>query len=163
MFLAATKFRNEICGGEATIQEYCISIARHGGAVVAEILGTDILDAPNSCVRNCNFANVRLPIDADKVQDPDKVQEWLKITSVKESGIYYQAYRYRGHFYWRLSGMIYLEEADYRKGAEVLKALCVRVQNGEHVKKTRRPSDGESTSEDTPPDTPVTEYRFGSH
>lgn len=151
------KFRKEVCGGEAAIQDYCMSIARRGGAIAAGVLGTDILDADNSCTRKCNFANVRLPLDVDSLQSPETVPIWLKMTSVKESGLYYQAYLYRGHFYWRLSGMIYVEEADFRKGAEVLKALCERVKSGEHVKKTRRPSDGESTSEETPPDTPVTE------
>lgn len=30
--------------------------------------------------------------------------------------------------------MVYVDVDDYRRGAEVLKALCARVRNGEHVK-----------------------------
>ncbi|RYP60529.1 hypothetical protein DL770_009973 [Monosporascus sp. CRB-9-2] len=133
---AALKFRNEVCGGEAAIQEYSISIAQRAGAITAEILGTEIMDCPGSCLRNCNFSNVRLPIDLDSTPCPEKVTDWLKRTGVSESGMYYQTILYRGHWYWRISGMIYLEQADYRKGAEVLKGLCERVSKGEHVPKT---------------------------
>lgn len=70
----------------------------------------------------------------DKLQDPGRVPDWLKRTGVRESGVYYQAFPYRGHLYWRLSGMIYLEEEDFRRGAEILKGLCDRVAEGEHVK-----------------------------
>ncbi|RYP11102.1 hypothetical protein DL764_000260 [Monosporascus ibericus] len=133
---AALKFRNEVCGGEAAIQEYSISIAQRAGAITAEILGTEIMDCPGSCLRKCNFSNVRLPIDLDSTPFPEKVVDWLKRTGTSESGMYYQTVLYRGHWYWRISGTIYLEQADYRKGAEVLKGLCERVRKGEHVPKT---------------------------
>ena len=122
-----------MCGGESTIQEYCISIARRAGALTAEILGTDVLDHPNSCMRECNFANVRLPLDFDAIKDREAVPEWMKTTGLRESGIYFQIVTYRGYWYWRLSGMIYLEEADYATGAHVLKDLCDRVKAEEHL------------------------------
>lgn len=129
----ARNFRDETCGGEAKIREYCKSIARRAGAIAAEILGTDVLDAPGSCARDCNFANVRLPLNVESIKDAAKVPGWLKLTAVRESSLYYQAFLYRGHLYWRLSGMIYVEDADFRKGAEILKGLCSRVRKGEHA------------------------------
>ncbi len=132
----ALRFRNEVCGGEASIQEYSKAVARRGGAVAAEVLGTDVMDSPGSCMRDCNFANVRLPLD-DPAATPsaDAVTAWLKATGVRESGIYFQTIIHRGHWYWRLSGTVYVEEADFRKGAEVLKALCERIRKGEHAPK----------------------------
>lgn len=130
------KFREEVCGGEASIQEYSRSIAQRGAAIVAEALGTDIMDSPGSCLRNCNFANVRLPLDLKSIPSPESITLWMKKTGVKESGTYFQTIIYRGHLYWRLSGVIYVEEADFHKGVQVLKGLCERVKKGEHVQKS---------------------------
>lgn len=94
------------------------------------------MDTPGSCLRNCNFANVRLPIDLESVPNPEGITMWMKITGVNESGAYYQTIIYRGHLYWRVSGTIYVEEADFRKGAEILKGLCERANKGEHVQKS---------------------------
>ncbi|KAI1208363.1 putative aminotransferase family protein [Annulohypoxylon truncatum] len=138
---AARNFRNDVCGGEAAIQVYCHRVAQESAAVAAEILGTSIMDCPGSCLRDCAFANVRLPLDIGtdgpgKV-DPahaNKVSDWFKKTGYRENGIYFQTVLYRGVWWWRISGMIYVEVEDFRKGAEILKGLCERVRNGEHVK-----------------------------
>ncbi|KAH7031581.1 putative aminotransferase family protein [Microdochium trichocladiopsis] len=131
---AAVKFRNETCGGEAVIREYTSAIAQRAAVIVADMFGTEILDHPGSCMRKCNFANVRLPLDYAAFEIPDTVVYWIKKTAVEESGVYFQLVGFQGAFYWRISGMIYLEEDDYRKGAEVLQKLCARVEKGEHLK-----------------------------
>ncbi|KAJ1333070.1 hercynylcysteine S-oxide lyase [Microdochium nivale] len=130
---AALEFRSETCGGEAAIMEYTSSIARRAGVLVADILGTEILDHPGSCMRRCNFANVRLPLDYAVVRARHKVVLWIKRTAVAESGVYFQTVEFQGAFWWRISGMVYLEEDDYRIGAEVLKKLCARIAEGEHM------------------------------
>ncbi|KAI5926198.1 putative aminotransferase family protein [Camillea tinctor] len=150
---AAADFRNTICGGEDAIRSYCHSVAQEGGAAAAQILGTEIMDCEGSCLRQCNFANVRLPLaladdndtssssptttaNTEKKLDPQhaaKVTPWLKVAGVKESGMYFQTVLYRGAWWWRLSGMIYVEVDDFRRGAEVLKKLCERIRDGEHV------------------------------
>ncbi|KAI1493481.1 hypothetical protein F5X96DRAFT_621379 [Biscogniauxia mediterranea] len=162
---AALDFRNNICGGEDAIRAYCRSVARRGAALAAEILGTEIMDCEGSCLRQCNFANVRLPLELlpapttpttnttttttttipttggeNKKQklllDPKhagKVTPWLKHAGVRESGMYFQTVLYRGAWWWRLSGMVYVEAGDFGRGAEVLRALCARVRDGEHV------------------------------
>lgn len=143
------------------IRSYCFEMARRAADLTVEVLGTDIMDCPGSCLRECNFANVRLPIDAAVVKAPERVQEWIRVTGVRESGIYYQVVYYRDVFYWRISGMIYLEEADYRKGAEVLNVLCVRVRANEHAPEDLASSDeavgfGDDTStEGSCPNTPT--------
>ncbi|KAI1455957.1 putative aminotransferase family protein [Annulohypoxylon moriforme] len=138
---AARDFRNNICGGETAIQKYCHTVAQQSAAVAAQILGTSIMDCPGSCLRDCAFANVRLPLELgndgpDKI-DPahaHKVSDWFKETGYRENGTYFQTVFYRGIWWWRISGMIYVEVEDFRKGAEVLKGLCERVRNGEHIK-----------------------------
>ncbi|KAI0597430.1 putative aminotransferase family protein [Biscogniauxia sp. FL1348] len=151
---AAIDFRNNVCGGEETIRAYCRSVAQRGAALAAEILGTEIMDCAGSCLRQCNFANVRLPLELatttnttntttttattgeQQLLDPKhagKVTPWLKVTGVRESGMYFQTVLYRGAWWWRLSGMVYVEADDFGRGAEVLRALCERVRRGEHV------------------------------
>lgn len=78
----ALKFRSEICGGEASVSQYCEGIARLGGARMAEILSTEVLGGSSSSFRRCAFANVRLPlslsvlgIDAGSGQ---RVAKWMQ-------------------------------------------------------------------------------------
>ncbi|KAI0892713.1 putative aminotransferase family protein [Annulohypoxylon nitens] len=138
---AARDFRNNVCGGEIAIQQYCHLVAQQSAAVAAEILGTSIMDRPGSCLRDCAFANVRLPLelgtDGPGKIDPayaHKISDWFKQTGYRENGTYFQTVFYRGVWWWRISGMIYVEVEDFRKGAEILKGLCERVRNGEHIK-----------------------------
>lgn len=108
------------------------------------------MDTPGSCIRDCYFANVRLPLELGngsgvdvsspgkkKEVDPahaDAVSDWFKETGVRESGVYFQTVLYRGVWYWRVSGMVYVGVEDFKRGAEVLKGLCERVCKGEHIK-----------------------------
>ncbi|KAI0848058.1 putative aminotransferase family protein [Daldinia vernicosa] len=138
---AAIDFRDKVCGGDAAIKKYCHNVAQRSAEVAAEILGTSIMDIPGSCLRDCFFANVRLPLELG-TDGPGKVDpahaggvcDWFKETGSRESGMYFQTEFYRDIWWWRISGMVYVEVDDYRRGAEVLKALCARVRNGEHVK-----------------------------
>ncbi|KAI1170948.1 putative aminotransferase family protein [Nemania sp. FL0916] len=151
---AALAFRTQICGGEAAIQEYCFSVARRAGEVAAAIFETEVMDSPGSRMRECNFANVRLPLtisssSANQNEDgkgkgewqngvipaehADRVGLWFKATGVRESGCYFQTCAYGGAFWWRLSGMIYVDVEDFRKGAEILKGLCERAGKGEYL------------------------------
>ncbi|KAI0424227.1 aminotransferase family protein-like protein [Xylaria sp. FL1042] len=144
---AALAFRAEICGGEDAIREYCRSVARQGGEVAASILGTEVMDTPASRMRECYFANVRLPltITTDNnnndtgaregkipLRDVGKVVQWFKETGVRESGFYFQAGPWRGALWWRLSGMVYVDVDDFRRAAEVIKGLCERAGKGEY-------------------------------
>jgi len=62
-----------------------------------------------------------------------KIVLWIKETGIKESGCYIQTCLYRGAFWWRLSGMIYVDVDDFRRGAEVLKGLCERIREGGYL------------------------------
>lgn len=137
---AALDFRTNICGGEPATQAYSHKVAQESATAVAAILGTDIMDAPGSCIRDCAFANVRLPLEqglGESQVDPAHahvVSDWFKETGSRESGMYFQTVLYGGVWYWRVSGMVYVEVEDFRRGAEVLRGLCERVRRGEHVK-----------------------------
>ncbi|KAI1746561.1 putative aminotransferase family protein [Xylaria castorea] len=150
---AALAFRDEVCGGEEAIHTYCRALARESGEVAASILGTEVMDVAaggsSSCMRECNFANVRLPVvisDSDSgaagtgtgttavhPRDAKEVIMWFKRTGTLESGTYFQICHYRGALWWRLSATVYVEVDDFRKGAKVLLGLCERVGKGEWI------------------------------
>lgn len=92
---------------------------------------------------DCSFVNVGVPLEINsssssspRTVNPlhaNRIIQWLKVTGVKENGCFYQMCLYRGKFWWRLSGMIYLEVRDYVHAAEALKGLCERVLEGEYL------------------------------
>ncbi|KAI1358142.1 aminotransferase family protein-like protein [Xylaria arbuscula] len=146
MVKGALAFRSQVCGGEGAIRQYCRSIVRKGAKVALSIFGTEIMDSPNSRIRECYFANVRLPLEM--VDDDDsagretkkiplshgaRVIQWFREVGVRESGCYTQLYVYYGVMWWRISGMIYVDEDDFRKAAEMLKGLCERAAKGEYL------------------------------
>ncbi|KAH8652229.1 putative aminotransferase family protein [Xylariales sp. PMI_506] len=176
---AALAFRQNVCGGEQNIREYCYSMAQRGAEIAAELFGTYIMDVPGSDMRKCNFANVRMPLDLGTEEefetprpastsgkiDPRRAREvsgWIQRVGCAESGIYFQNFLYRGDWWWRISGMIYLEESDFRTGAEVLNKLCARVRDGEYLQSGAQSvvvgaedRDFDSDTDSSPPATPI--------
>lgn len=176
---AALRFRSEVCGGEDAIRAYTQSIARQGGALAAAIFGTEVMDCAGSSMRQCSFANVRMPLTmgseggADDMEPKPgviprahghRVSNWIKIRGCEESGIYFQTFPYYGSWWWRLSGMVYVEAEDFRRGAEVLKRLCERVERGEYLGENPPhavETEGEiDDSDSTPLDTPTSSNLF---
>lgn len=142
----AIEFRDNVCGGEEAIREYCFRLAYQGGNRAAEILGTEVMDVPDVTrygnLRRCNFANVRLPLTVVKEggvvregevreQDVRNVTVWIYRTAARDYDTYLQTFYIGGHFWTRFSAQIYLEVADFEWGARTLMEICERVKNGE--------------------------------
>jgi hercynylcysteine S-oxide lyase len=141
---AALEFREEICGGEEKIREYCWNLARDGGNRVAEILGTEVMDNQTKTFSKCCFANVRLPLafksgkdqqgqKGFSVEEAPKIQKWLNETAVKEFDTYLQMAFHSGHMWVRISGQIYLELENFEWVGHRLKELCDRLIQGENI------------------------------
>ncbi|TVY55757.1 Hercynylcysteine sulfoxide lyase [Lachnellula cervina] len=139
---AAIAFRKELCGGEASIREYCWWLARVGGNRVAEILGTSTMNNTTKTLTNCCFSNIELPLtfkrDGGQKQQGEfeidmapKIKKWLNATAVKEFDTYLQIDFHAGIMWVRLSGQIYLEVKDFEWVGFKLKALCERLTSGE--------------------------------
>ncbi|KAB5550004.1 aminotransferase family protein-like protein [Coniochaeta sp. 2T2.1] len=131
----ALKFRSEVCGGEASIRDYCEDIARRGGARMAEILGTDVLGRPSSSFQRCCFSNVRLPLTLAQL-DVDasfgkKIAKWMQELMPAEYKTYLPIKFYGGQFWCRVSGQIYLTVEDFEWAARTLLKLCDRARSGE--------------------------------
>ena len=142
----AIRFREEVCGGEDRIREYCFDLARAGGDHVARVLGTRVLSDKSDCVRRCAFANVLLPLvfttgpdEGDlgsiPLSDAQAVYDWFYETAPREFDTYFQIKYYQKQFWVRFSAQIYLELEDFEWAARTLLDLCTRARNGEWKKK----------------------------
>ncbi|KAI0377030.1 PLP-dependent transferase [Hypomontagnella monticulosa] len=141
--IEALKFRNQVCGGEERVRNYCISLAKEGGELMAAMMGTEVLENRAGTLRDCYFTNVRLPLDVAPEGSPQgrregkipagevkAVADWITITTVNEFDTFIATRYYAGAFWIRISSQIYLERADFEWAANVLLDLCSRVRKG---------------------------------
>ncbi|KAI0169036.1 aminotransferase family protein-like protein [Hypoxylon sp. FL1284] len=140
--IAALGFRNQVCGGEERVRDYCQSMAREGGDLMAAMMGTEVLDNKKGTLRTCCFINVRLPLEVTEGGRDEKdsgkipaaeakaVADWITLTSVAELDTFLATRYYAGAFWVRISSQVYLERADFEWAANVLLELCDRVRQG---------------------------------
>jgi len=144
---AALEFRARVPGGDDAIFKYIREMAFEGGNLVATILGTDVLGEPASerdgpCrVRNCAFANVRLPLiisDSETRKETKGTEQWPVLSTmqatrfvarlheqfVKDHSASIAPFVYDSALWVRLSGQIYMELDDFKWLGEILKEIC---------------------------------------
>lgn len=146
-FLCVTEallFRKEACGGEDAIMAYKMNLAKSGGAKVAEILGTYVLDNSTNTMTNCSMVNVRMPLTSVKSEaeehpewgfveekDQENVSILFTQATIEEFGTCLPTLPLGGRWWTRMSAEVYLDEEDFEWAARVLKGLCERVGQGE--------------------------------
>lgn len=144
----ALRFRREVCGGEVKIRNYIKDIAQLGADRVAAILGTSVMeDGMNwrkgqGGLRDCAFANIELPLPIDvgggiSTQEVDEIRNWMELQLIEKYNGFACIYDYKGKFWARVSGQIYLELSDFEWLGGVLQELCTAVKAGEHRAKLR--------------------------
>ena len=147
----AIKFREDVCGGEARIRDYCFNLAHVGGCIVAKALGTATMGTPQDQSGQCCFTNVRLPVQFQRPDAPSldaqgnldaaegpKIVAWLMDRAICDYNTWIPGKFYGGAVWVRFSAQIYLEMKDFEWAGVVLKALCGRVEKGEWREKVSR-------------------------
>lgn len=139
----AIQYREDCFGGEEAIVNYLKGLARRGGDLVAQTLGTEVMDNDDGTLRNCAFANVRLPLDSLALARlvPDKsfdavgglVRDWIAQLLVKEYNTFVAFIFYGGAWWARLSAQTYLEVSDFVEAGKILKKACERASKGEFL------------------------------
>lgn len=134
----ALKFRNDVCGGEDAIRQYCYKLANEGGVKAAGILGTEVMDNKESTMTECCMFNVRLPVDtygpgAFRGDDAALATAFISWSLTTEYETFIATYFHCGKLWARFSCQIYLELRDIEWGAKILKDLSDRVNKGEHL------------------------------
>jgi hypothetical protein len=136
---AALKYRESI-GGEKAILKYCHDLAKEGGDLVAQILGTQVLENEEGTLGNCCLRTVKLPLhlpDVQKVAGKEDVGTpvvvWLTATMTKEYHTFMALVFYDNAWWVRFSSQVYLDLSDFEWGANSLNELCERVMEGEFL------------------------------
>jgi selenocysteine lyase/cysteine desulfurase len=156
----AIKWREEACGGEEAIWEWCHGLVVDGARKVAELLGTEVLENEEGTLTKCVMANVRLPLRV-AAQDEDEFQtrggeteveseyvikhgcgsqagEWMTDTMMVEYDTFLAIFPFQGGYWVRLCGQVYLDADDFVWAGKVLKDLCERVGKGEYLGAKKR-------------------------
>ena len=136
----ALKFRRDVCGGEEEIMTYCERLSNEGGAKIAEILGTEIMENGEKSLARCALTNVKLPLVIGEIAQEDtiRVAIWMTEMLAKTHDVYLPAFIHADAFWIRLSGQIYLELEDCIKGGRILRELCEHAREGEYLKDQKR-------------------------
>lgn len=132
---AAIKWREQVCGGEAAIFEYCSTLVRAGAQTVAAALGTEALENEEGDLQDCCMAMVRLPIEGVDAAQEAAALQWAQETLVTEFKTFLAIGVLQGAFWVRLSGQVYLDGDDFEWAGKVLKEVCERVNKGEFLGK----------------------------
>ena len=140
----AIKFREDVCGGEARIRDYCFNLAHDGGRVIVNVLGTETMQTSQDELGQCCFTNTRLPLPfcpedtpsleaqggLDAAEGPIIVT-WIMDRAMRDYNTWIPRKFYGGAVWVRLSAQIYLEMKDFEWAGGVLNTLCGRVKKGE--------------------------------
>ena len=148
---AALKFRREVCGGEDAIMSYCHTLANEAGDLLADALGTEVLQEPDlkpgekSNMRQCCMTTIRLPIgvaegDNDlqgamevlSSEDADIALKFMMQSLVTKHDTFVPIFRYGSWLWFRISAQVFLEKSDFEWLADILRVLCKKVAEGQY-------------------------------
>jgi selenocysteine lyase/cysteine desulfurase len=125
---AALEWRKRVTWGDKTGEEAVIGynndLARRGGRLVAEILGTEVMDNEELTLGNCAMTNVRLPFNTEGRLIRDLADRINKTMNLKNIAV--NAYAYEGKFWVRLSAQVYLEMKHFEIAGLALKKMFSR-------------------------------------
>ncbi|KAH8435091.1 uncharacterized protein LDX57_012720 [Aspergillus melleus] len=137
---AAIEWRRTVGGGEKKIMGYCTQLAQDGGKLVADILGTRVLDNKTNTYTDCCMSTVLLPIElstSSPVTLPWKghrvsVSDWMQQTLIEDYQTYLPVFPFQERWWTRLSGQIYLEMSDFEWAGHTLVELCAKLKEALH-------------------------------
>jgi hercynylcysteine S-oxide lyase len=129
------RFRDEVCGGESAIHEYCTTLAKEAERVLVEKLGTESFNVPET--HRVFFAQVRLPITVGSragqevpLSDIASITQFINQEFVQRYRTFLYVLFYRGAWWVRLSISVFVDLQDCMKAADILKDLSQRVLDG---------------------------------
>ncbi|PVH70568.1 PLP-dependent transferase [Cadophora sp. DSE1049] len=126
------QFIEEECGGQREYMEYCQTLARQGGAIVAKLLGTEVMDNKEGTLSKCFFSNVRLPLHAEIFTSAERsqVSQWITNKLVFDHHTFLAVFFHADSWWVRLSAQVYLESDDFRWVGQILDQLCRKINDG---------------------------------
>ncbi|TCD65233.1 hypothetical protein EIP91_002941 [Steccherinum ochraceum] len=114
-------------GGETIINAYCRDLALAGGALLADILGTELLDPSGNST--LNMTNVRLPLPTSTAFPYSHtllgtMEEYIRDKLLYEWNTYAVHYFYAGKWWVRASAQVFNELSDFEYLGKALVQIC---------------------------------------
>ena len=132
----AMEFRQQVCGGEKAIYDYCHELAVQAGELVSKKWGTPVLDQKDA-TQISTMITVPVPIDV-----PEFIEDWTKYVDLVYAKCfakkaYTPCIAHNGKLLARFSCQIYNELDDYDYASDVLIEALNEVAKEEKLKKQR--------------------------
>ncbi|CDK26338.1 unnamed protein product [Kuraishia capsulata CBS 1993] len=118
----AIEFRENVCGGEDAIADYCLRTAKEGGAKIAELWGTKVLENKEGSLTT-SMVNVEAPIPSDLKEDflrlcktpkfVEKMRAYVDRIQVEEFHTYLPCCYHNGALWCRFSAQVYVDVDDF--------------------------------------------------
>lgn len=121
---AAIQYRESI-GGEEAIREYCHDLAVRGGALVAEILGTRVMENSTKTL-TANMVNIELPVINSSKTDAEIADFYLK-KLIYDYNTMASVYKNNNTWWVRLCGQVYVDLYDFKIAGEALLAISKQI------------------------------------
>ncbi|KEP51178.1 aminotransferase [Rhizoctonia solani 123E] len=125
----ALDFREAI-GGEKHINDYCHALAINGGAKLAEILKTRVMETEGNEL-TVNMVNVQLPLDAPagiSSKELGRIFRLIIDRLLDEHNVFAAIYIHDNHWWTRCSAQIWNEEFDFTHLGRAFLKICEEVQ-----------------------------------
>lgn len=142
----AIAWRRDVLGGEDKVLAYLWDLNKVGASLIADHLGTSIMENTTGSLTNCAMANIALPIwvgepgagalDTDVTLTSDesaKALQWFLRTLMSDHNTFVALFIHGGRYFTRVSAQVYLDLDDYRYGAKALKDVCDRLAKREFL------------------------------
>ncbi|CAO3610002.1 unnamed protein product [Cunninghamella blakesleeana] len=121
-------------GGEEKIIDYCSKLAREGGQLAADILGTDVLENEQKSLTAC-MVNVRLPLHHPHPNYSNgEIVQFFIDKLIYEHNCMAPVYFHNSHWYTRLSAQVYNDTSDFTYVANALLVICKELNQQKHLK-----------------------------
>jgi len=122
----AIAFRQRL-GGEENINHYCHSLAVAGGRLVAERLGTKVMDSTDNGELTANMTNIELPIPAS-IKPSKEIYYLFEDEMTDTYKIFVPPFYYQGRWWARASAQIYNDLSDFERLGNALAATCQKIK-----------------------------------
>ncbi|KAI8071803.1 pyridoxal phosphate-dependent transferase [Gongronella butleri] len=126
IFLLALKYRESL-GGEEVIMAHNHDLAVRGGALVAKILNTKVLENDEGTL-TAAMVNVELPITNTTTPDAELASIFMKKV-IYDHHVMAPAYKLCGKWYVRLCAQVYVTLDDFETTGHALAKVCEEINN----------------------------------
>ncbi|KAL0074184.1 pyridoxal phosphate-dependent transferase [Phycomyces blakesleeanus] len=121
---AALDYRQSL-GGEDAIMKYCNDLAVKGGALVAKILGTEVMENKAKTL-TVAMVNVRVPVGKTTKSDAELTAYFINELVYKHNTMI-SVFKHNGLWWARFCAQVYVELEDFEKAAKALLEVCKTI------------------------------------